>query len=178
MAGFDVGLHIAQVGWQAGETVHVQRCVRVITEAGRVGPEHGREVGPGREQPGPLPGIDGVLRPQPRQFAPDQRQRGALLRTQGAGVDLFCLRQQMPCIGVAALVVGGRFTEQHRIVQRLAGEHGRQGQLMALEGPVAFGQRRQCLRCDLPGLFVHGPWSLGVPQIASRITAIVQSGIS
>ena len=119
-----------------------------------------------------------MLRPQPGQFALDQCQRGALLGIQGAGVDLLRPLQNMPGIGVTTLVVGRRFTEQHRIVQRLAGEHGRQGQLMALEGPVAFGQRRQCLRCDLPGLFVHGPWSLGVPQIASRITAIVQSGIS
>ncbi|OYU75110.1 MAG: hypothetical protein CFE32_15510 [Alphaproteobacteria bacterium PA3] len=119
-----------------------------------------------------------MLRLQPRQYALDQGQRGTLLGAQGAGLDLPCLRQQMPGIGVAALVVGRRFAEEHRVVQRLAGEHGRQGQRMALEGPVALGQRGQGLRCHLLGFFVHGPCSLGVPQIASCITAMVQSGIS
>jgi cobyrinic acid a,c-diamide synthase len=112
------------------------------------------------------------------QFALDQGQRGALLRIQRAGIDLFSPLQQAASFVIAALVVGGGFTEQHGIIQPLAGEHRRQGQFMALEGPIALGQCGQRLMGAWLDLNGHERSSEGEPQIASRITAIVQSGNS
>jgi hypothetical protein len=122
-----------------------------------------------------------MLCAQPGQFAPDQRQRGALLGLQGAGIELFGPLQQLRGMLVTALVVGRGLTEQHGIGQRLACQHGRQGQCMALEGPVLLrqgGQRGPGLFHGVRGLIGHGLGSAGAPQMASRITAIVQSGSS
>ena len=122
MAGLDIGLHVAQVRGQCGQAVHVQRGRRSVRDGRAVGPEHGGEIGAGREQPGPQVRIDGVLRLQALQLACKQGVGGAFLRRQAGRVNGLKFGQHRARAALAPRVVLCRLAEQHAVGHGLAGQ--------------------------------------------------------